>query len=1455
MFATYKKSLLIIIFAIVNSSHLHLYAQVIVDFTASVTSGCVPLNVLFTNLSSTTENDSYLWDFGNGSTSSAKEPQTTYLSAGEFTVTLTITNEIESQSTTKELYIQVGEKPTASFTYSGPVIGCVPISATFENKSSDPYDSSLTYTWSFGDGEGSSDENPTHNYTTSGNYNVTLVAKNVFCQDSYTLNQTIETVQPQAIFGVQNNESCNGQLDATFINLSKIRPEFIAQWNFGDGAFSQEKNPTHLYNQKGNYSVQLKVTDDLGCTDSAQYIHLIKITETTADFDVSTTKGCINQKIKFTNLSKDASSYLWHFDDGTSSTQVDPEKTYTQPGNYNVKLLAKSGSCTAEKNILIEIEQPVAAFEPSDNYICQLPSSIKYIDQSTNAVSYDWRFGNGQVSTDKSPTIRYDETTKLNNYQAVFSDTLIVTSANGCKSKFVKNNSVKIHIPNVRMSPGKGGSASALNGCVPMDLTFQDKTIYNSNVDKIATYEWRIDGGDLRTGTSTQIITTKAQRTHVELTITTEKGCISQAVEYINVGSKYEVDFERTANYENCANKLITFKINAPDRKNITNEVWDFGDDSPPGLPIPAHNYEKTGKMDVSLTIYNYGCASQLTKTNYVNILGPIVSFEKIINCDQPFKILFESDIQNATDFTWDFGDGSPKVNNVKNPIHTYSSPGNYTVELTANNNVTGCDFTFREDVYIRNLVSNFEIPTEAPCLDNVLTLDGSNSIDTSPFSYKNNTVEYLWVFEEEENTVGSLETLQHKFIHKGINHVSLIVKDANGCTDTLTREIVIHQPEPDFVSSYEVGCMPITFLFTDQTASTAPINTYEWGFGDGASDNDKNPSHEYSSYGQYNVSLKVTDELGCSNAIVKDEMIKAVELEAVFEADNHQLCIDDFATFSATSKNEITDYLWTFSHGETSTLANPKIQFKTPGYHSVSLQLRDIHGCEASGTINDYIHVQDHPKADFTSDITSANCYPLIVQFNNRTKTDYPGTWRWSFGENKNQSQLKDPFFIYNRPGNHDVTLISRTTYGCTDTIVKKAFIHIEGPYAEFHLPDSVCQNSEVVFQAVNLENVYDLRWDFGDGYGESGNRQSHSYSTTGTKNPVLVLRTDAKNSCNVALADTLHVLDLKAKIGFQDDISEYCVSSDVQFKNNSINSTSWLWQLENGITSKEKEPLWHYDKDGKYPITLTATHDGLGCTHTSTTELTIHPLPKINMSNDTVICLNSSAKLWASGGIDYQWWPIEDIENPNKNITWAKPKTNEWFQVTVTDKNGCVNYGATNVYVQQKPFIAIPDTTLIVGEKIEINIKDPAISTYQWSPRYQLSCDDCATPTIHALESTLYHIAVTDTSQCFTLSYPFQLNVRKLYSLDLPDAFSPNGDGVNDIIYVRGWGIKELITFKIYNRAGRLIYETNNLEEGWDGTYKGVQQPVETYTYLVQVKTHENKILSKTGTIKLLR
>ena len=112
-----------------------------------------------------------------------------------------------------------------------------------------------------------------------------------------------------------------------------------------------------------------------------------------------------------------------------------------------------------------------------------------------------------------------------------------------------------------------------------------------------------------------------------------------------------------------------------------------------------------------------------------------------------------------------------------------------------------------------------------------------------------------------------------------------------------------------------------------------------------------------------------------------------------------------------------------------------------------------------------------------------------------------------------------------------------------------------------------------------------------------------------------------------------------------------------------------------------------------------------------------------------------------------------------------------------------------------------------------------------------------------------------MTDVLGCSTAEGTFIIKIHPETFIELPTTFTPNGDGVNDVISVKGWGIKDLISFQIYNRWGELVFETSNKEEGWNGYYKGMLQNNGTYTYKVMATDWRDKELEKKGYINLMR
>jgi gliding motility-associated-like protein len=145
----------------------------------------------------------------------------------------------------------------------------------------------------------------------------------------------------------------------------------------------------------------------------------------------------------------------------------------------------------------------------------------------------------------------------------------------------------------------------------------------------------------------------------------------------------------------------------------------------------------------------------------------------------------------------------------------------------------------------------------------------------------------------------------------------------------------------------------------------------------------------------------------------------------------------------------------------------------------------------------------------------------------------------------------------------------------------------------------------------------------------------------------------------------------------------------------------------------------------------------------------------------------------------------------------------------------------------------------------------------TYDWTTGYtkHLSCTNCATPAIKVVENATYVFKVTDIKGCFSSTNPYQIEICPDHTVDVPSAFTPDGDGVNDVIYVDGWGIETLTSYRIFNRWGEVIFESNDIKIGWNGNYKLSPQPSDSYVYQVDGVFYGGEKFTKTGTITLIR
>jgi gliding motility-associated-like protein len=239
----------------------------------------------------------------------------------------------------------------------------------------------------------------------------------------------------------------------------------------------------------------------------------------------------------------------------------------------------------------------------------------------------------------------------------------------------------------------------------------------------------------------------------------------------------------------------------------------------------------------------------------------------------------------------------------------------------------------------------------------------------------------------------------------------------------------------------------------------------------------------------------------------------------------------------------------------------------------------------------------------------------------------------------------------------------------------------------------------------------------------------------------------------------------------------------------------------------------------------------------------------------------------LYGSGnGISYAWSPASLVQNPTSLITTAYPKDTTTFTLSVYDTLGCPKAGTSTVLVSVVPAVQVfagNDTSIVINQPLVFQSTASSFATvFSWSPATGLNSTSILQPTAiltNALLNGAFSITYTltaSTVQGCTASANVTVKIFKtLPSIFVPSAFTPNGDGKNDIIKPILAGISQLQFFRVYNRYGQLVFETSTINKGWDGRINGELQGTATYVYDAQALDYNNQPVKQSGTFVLIR
>ncbi|MGA2122471.1 MAG: PKD domain-containing protein [Methanoregula sp.] len=666
----------------------------VAQFDAHYAFSTIPTKVEFVDNSLGSTPMTWQWDFGDGATSAEQNPSHMYIQRGTFTVTLTVKNAYGSSTAIKKDYITIGMGPKADFV-ANPTSGDVPLNVGFTDQSTGQITS---WSWDFGDGKGSTEQNPVHTYWTGGVYNVILTVSNDYGSSDATKTRYITVVGELVSKFAADPSSGKAPLAVTFTDRSIGSPT-AWQWDFADGSTSTVQNPTHTFASSGSYDVKLTITRGTDTATSTQTVNVGGVPN--ADFAGAPTQVNTNENVQFTDKSSNSpTAWSWDFGDTATSTDQNPSHAYQLKGIYTVSLTARNdnGKDTETKTSYINVGlSPKAEFIPiivpyEQN---KVPMIVNFVDQSTNIpTSWSWDFGDGATSSERNPTHIYQK-------EGTYTVTLTV------KNYFGADTMVRKDLITVGGGVAVDFVADRTTVGVGRIVTFTDLSSNNPT-------EWVWSFGDGATGTGSNPDHVYRATGVYDVTLTASNPSLTNSRtknQYITVMSIPKADFvaDKTRGGAPMAVTFTDKSLNGP-----TAWKWDFGDGSAATDQNPTHTYTTLGTYTVSLTASNKDGQDTASKTNYIlTTLAPVADFKADRQVGKaPFIVEFTDLSSNSpTAWAWSFGDGT--TSSEQNPRHIYLREGSYDVSLTATNQY-GSDTMFKTGTSAQVTVST-PVPTNVP--------------------------------------------------------------------------------------------------------------------------------------------------------------------------------------------------------------------------------------------------------------------------------------------------------------------------------------------------------------------------------------------------------------------------------------------------------------------------------------------------------------------------------------------------------------------------------------------------------------------------------------------------------------------------------------------------------------------------------------------------------------------
>lgn len=874
------------------------------------------------------------------------------------------------------------------------------------------------------------------------------------------------------------------------------------------------------------------------------------------------------------------------------------------------------------------------------------------------------------------------------------------------------------------------------------------------------------------------------------------------------------------------------------------------------GVQIPCTFYNVAAGQNIPGFISSANCANVVYKP-WTSVSVDLTSF-----IGQNVTIRFTTyDCALGGHYAYAYIDGSCSNFNINqtaslcqgSSIQLIAPTGfsNYNWTLPNNTSASGQTITTGlEGVYILNLttVTGCPGPTLTYTLvsfpkPNVLFSPTQTSACSPTVAFTNNSnitngtiISNQWAFGDGNSSLNTNTFNNYNSI--GSFSVQLICTSNMGCKDTALTPVTINAlPTANFIAN-SVCANSITSFTNNSSVTSGAISSYGWDFGDGQTSSINVPSHQYATSGNYIISLTINTTNNCSNSFTQAVSVDPLPSVA-FTANNVcQGIVTNYTNTSTISSGSITNYVWDFTNDGTAdnTNINTSTAFAMSGTYTT--QLMAISDLNCIQTYTQVVNIYPLPILQFSL-MPVCNGAPVTFTNLSTINSGQITNYTWTFGDATSINST-NPQHLYSSHGNYNVQLTAISNHNCINTEQQVAIVYPK-PNILFQ-STTTCLNQATQFtnqSNVATGSIIKYKWDFDNNntIDDSTSNPTHIYTFAGT--PQCRLLAITNNNCINQNINTV-IVHQNPVVNFI--APSTCMPDYTQFQNLSTSSdgiiTNYNWDFngDNIYDNLQQNPNYNFAQSGSFGVKL-EVQTQYGCTNTLIKSAYVNATPSVVFAAEHNIgcpnlCVNfiNNSSIGNGNIITYQWI-FGDVSSPDysQNPTHCYGTGNYNVTLKAVSDSGCVASVAQPNLVIAYPapianFKVTPTEVDITAPLVEVENQSTGANTinYILSDGKKINTANFAYTFTSDVAKTVFIMQKVSNSYGCRDSIVKQIEIKPGYALYIPNAFTPNKDGLNDGFKALGIGIDQF-KLQVFDRWGVLVFESDDINTAWDGSING--------------------------------